>query len=113
MSRIVIGARKERRPQRPGARLLCTIGCEAADSTGIQFIAATWRGLPGRRLLQFPATVDCSCLGAPVAKAAATSGAHTATTTGTHAQLLRRNGLYADMWARQQAEAEQEAEAAE
>ena len=34
---------------------------------------------------------------------------------GTHAQLLRKNGLYADMWSRQQAEAEQaeEAEAAE
>jgi ATP-binding cassette subfamily B protein len=34
---------------------------------------------------------------------------------GTHAQLLRKNGLYADMWARQQAEAEAEeqAEAAE
>ncbi|MFL6862335.1 MAG: ATP-binding cassette domain-containing protein, partial [Allosphingosinicella sp.] len=32
---------------------------------------------------------------------------------GTHAQLLRRNGLYADMWARQQAEAEEEAQAAE
>jgi ATP-binding cassette subfamily B protein len=31
---------------------------------------------------------------------------------GTHAQLLRRQGLYADMWARQQNEAE-EAEAAE
>jgi ATP-binding cassette subfamily B protein len=31
---------------------------------------------------------------------------------GTHAQLLRRKGLYADMWARQQNEAE-EAEAAE
>jgi ATP-binding cassette subfamily B protein len=32
---------------------------------------------------------------------------------GTHAQLLRKNGLYADMWARQQNEAEKEAEAAE
>jgi ATP-binding cassette subfamily B protein len=34
---------------------------------------------------------------------------------GTHAQLLRKNGLYADMWTRQQAEAEAEeqAEAAE
>jgi ABC-type transport system involved in Fe-S cluster assembly fused permease/ATPase subunit len=34
---------------------------------------------------------------------------------GTHSQLLRKNGLYADMWARQQAEAEAEeqAEAAE
>jgi ABC-type transport system involved in Fe-S cluster assembly fused permease/ATPase subunit len=31
---------------------------------------------------------------------------------GTHAQLLRRNGLYADMWARQQSE-EEEAQAAE
>ncbi|HEY0148167.1 MAG TPA: ABC transporter ATP-binding protein/permease [Allosphingosinicella sp.] len=30
---------------------------------------------------------------------------------GTHAQLLRLNGLYADMWARQQTEAEKEAEA--
>jgi ATP-binding cassette subfamily B protein len=30
---------------------------------------------------------------------------------GTHAQLLRRNGLYADMWTRQQAEAEEQAEA--
>jgi ABC-type transport system involved in Fe-S cluster assembly fused permease/ATPase subunit len=28
---------------------------------------------------------------------------------GTHAQLLRRGGLYADMWARQQSEAEEEA----
>ncbi|HEX8467876.1 MAG TPA: ABC transporter ATP-binding protein/permease [Allosphingosinicella sp.] len=32
---------------------------------------------------------------------------------GTHVQLLRRNGLYADMWARQQSEAEEKAEAAE
>jgi ATP-binding cassette subfamily B protein len=32
---------------------------------------------------------------------------------GTHAQLLRMDGLYADMWARQQNEAEKEAEAAE
>ncbi|MBV9931139.1 MAG: ABC transporter ATP-binding protein/permease, partial [Alphaproteobacteria bacterium] len=32
---------------------------------------------------------------------------------GSHAQLLRRNGLYAEMWARQQAEAEAQAEAAE
>jgi ATP-binding cassette subfamily B protein len=32
---------------------------------------------------------------------------------GTHAQLLRKNGLYADMWARQQSEAQAEAEAAE
>jgi ATP-binding cassette subfamily B protein len=32
---------------------------------------------------------------------------------GTHAQLLRRKGLYADMWERQQTEAEKEAEAAE
>jgi ATP-binding cassette subfamily B protein len=34
---------------------------------------------------------------------------------GTHAQLLRANGLYADMWARQQSEreAERAAEAAE
>jgi ATP-binding cassette subfamily B protein len=32
---------------------------------------------------------------------------------GTHAQLLRRDGLYADMWARQQSEAEEKAEAAE
>jgi ATP-binding cassette subfamily B protein len=28
---------------------------------------------------------------------------------GTHMQLLRKNGLYADMWARQQSEAEEEA----
>jgi ABC-type transport system involved in Fe-S cluster assembly fused permease/ATPase subunit len=27
--------------------------------------------------------------------------------TGTHLQLLRKNGLYADMWARQQSEAEE------
>jgi ATP-binding cassette subfamily B protein len=32
---------------------------------------------------------------------------------GTHAQLLRKGGLYADMWARQQSEAEEKAEAAE
>jgi ATP-binding cassette subfamily B protein len=32
---------------------------------------------------------------------------------GTHSQLLRKNGLYADMWARQQSETEAEAEAAE
>jgi ATP-binding cassette subfamily B protein len=32
---------------------------------------------------------------------------------GTHSQLLRRNGVYADMWARQQSEAEEKAEAAE
>jgi ATP-binding cassette subfamily B protein len=32
---------------------------------------------------------------------------------GTHAQLLRRNGLYAEMWTRQQAEAEEQAQAAE
>ena len=32
---------------------------------------------------------------------------------GTHGQLLRKNGLYADMWARQQSEAEEKAEAAE
>jgi ABC-type transport system involved in Fe-S cluster assembly fused permease/ATPase subunit len=32
---------------------------------------------------------------------------------GTHAQLLRKNGLYADMWARQQSEREAEAEEAE
>ncbi|WP_338502166.1 ABC transporter ATP-binding protein/permease [Sphingomonas kaistensis] len=32
---------------------------------------------------------------------------------GSHADLLRRGGLYADMWARQQAESEQAAEAAE
>jgi len=32
---------------------------------------------------------------------------------GTHGQLLRKGGLYADMWARQQSEAEAEAEAAE
>ena len=32
---------------------------------------------------------------------------------GTHAQLLRRGGLYAEMWARQQSEREEQAEAAE
>lgn len=32
---------------------------------------------------------------------------------GTHAQLLRKNGLYADMWARQQAESQDIEEAAE
>jgi ATP-binding cassette subfamily B protein len=32
---------------------------------------------------------------------------------GTHAQLLRRNGLYAEMWARQQSERDQAEEAAE
>jgi ABC-type transport system involved in Fe-S cluster assembly fused permease/ATPase subunit len=32
---------------------------------------------------------------------------------GTHAQLLRRNGLYAEMWTRQQSEREQAGEAAE
>ena len=32
---------------------------------------------------------------------------------GTHAQLLRKNGLYADMWARQQTEGEDETVAAE
>ncbi len=32
---------------------------------------------------------------------------------GTHAELLSRRGLYAEMWARQQAEAEEQAEAAE
>ena len=33
--------------------------------------------------------------------------------SGTHAQLLREGGLYAEMWARQQAESEAESEAAE
>jgi len=32
---------------------------------------------------------------------------------GTHAELLRRGGLYADMWTRQQSEREEEAQAAE
>jgi ATP-binding cassette subfamily B protein len=32
---------------------------------------------------------------------------------GTHAQLLRRGGLYAEMWTRQQSEREDEREAAE
>ena len=32
---------------------------------------------------------------------------------GTHSQLLRKGGLYAEMWARQQTEGEEEAEAAE
>ena len=32
---------------------------------------------------------------------------------GTHSELLRRNGLYAEMWNRQQSEAEEQAEAAE
>ena len=32
---------------------------------------------------------------------------------GTHAQLLARDGLYAEMWARQQAEKDEEAVAAE
>ena len=32
---------------------------------------------------------------------------------GTHTQLLRRDGLYADMWARQQAEGDDVSEAAE
>jgi ATP-binding cassette subfamily B protein len=32
---------------------------------------------------------------------------------GTHHELLRRNGLYAEMWARQQSEREEEAQAAE
>jgi ATP-binding cassette subfamily B protein len=32
---------------------------------------------------------------------------------GSHAELLRRNGLYADMWVRQQTEADAEAQAAE
>jgi ATP-binding cassette subfamily B protein len=33
--------------------------------------------------------------------------------SGTHLELLRRDGLYAEMWARQQAEAETTEEAAE
>jgi ATP-binding cassette, subfamily B, heavy metal transporter len=32
---------------------------------------------------------------------------------GTHTELLRRQGLYAEMWARQQSEVEEETVAAE